>query len=121
MGRCIQTFDWYCMLFVKSLSFRTFTFSVVVTFKIPSDHFKLVEKDNYGPISELLQTSYFCRGGDTPKVQMPYQTIPGKIPRKLEIERYVLFVCNCLHFLLFLDLFTLFYFVYFPIDVEGNT
>ncbi|XP_055077981.1 dynein axonemal heavy chain 1 [Periophthalmus magnuspinnatus] len=33
------------------------------------------------------QTSYFCNGGDLPKVQLPYETVPGKIPRKLEIER----------------------------------
>ncbi|XP_067444208.1 dynein axonemal heavy chain 1 isoform X2 [Thunnus thynnus] len=69
------------------LEFSGFNTSEVITFKIPSDQCKFVEKDNYGPISQRLQTSYFCRGGDTPKVQMPYQTIPGKIPRKLEIER----------------------------------
>ncbi|KAM7402690.1 hypothetical protein PAMP_017906 [Pampus punctatissimus] len=56
-------------------------------FQIPSDQCMLVEKDNNGHISQQSQTSYFCRGGDTPKVQMPYQTIPGNIPRKLAIER----------------------------------
>ncbi|XP_040015424.1 dynein heavy chain 1, axonemal [Xiphias gladius] len=57
------------------------------TFKTPSDQFKVVEKDYHGPVSQLSQNSYFCWGGDTPKVQIPYQTIPGQIPRKLEIER----------------------------------
>ncbi|XP_067360331.1 dynein axonemal heavy chain 1 [Channa argus] len=51
------------------------------------DHCKLVEKYKHGPTSQLLQNSYFSQGGNTPKVQMPYQTKPGQIPRKLEIER----------------------------------
>ncbi|XP_051804747.1 dynein axonemal heavy chain 1-like isoform X2 [Acanthochromis polyacanthus] len=38
--------------------------------------------------SQSSQTSYFCQGGDTPKVQIPYETRPGEIPRKLAIERY---------------------------------
>lgn len=52
------------------------------TFETPSVKFK--------PVEPLC--SYFCRGGDEPKVHMPYQTTPGQIPRKLEIERSVLFV-----------------------------
>uniref|UniRef100_A0A8C9ZPR8 Dynein axonemal heavy chain 1 n=1 Tax=Sander lucioperca TaxID=283035 RepID=A0A8C9ZPR8_SANLU len=48
---------------------------------------KIVEKDNHGPTSQQSQTSYFCKGGDAPKVQIPYQTVPGQIPQKLEIER----------------------------------
>ncbi|XP_076603478.1 dynein axonemal heavy chain 1 [Chaetodon auriga] len=59
----------------------------VTAFKTPSDRCKLVEKDNPGPASQQSKNSYFRRGGDTPKVQMPYQTIPGQIPRKLKIER----------------------------------
>ncbi|TMS18883.1 Dynein heavy chain 1, axonemal [Larimichthys crocea] len=47
------------------------------TFETPSVKFK--------PVEPLC--SYFCRGGDEPKVHMPYQTTPGQIPRKLEIER----------------------------------
>ncbi|XP_040889376.1 dynein heavy chain 1, axonemal [Toxotes jaculatrix] len=57
------------------------------TFKTPSDQCKLVEKGCHKPVSRLSQNSYFCRGGDTPKVQIPYKTIPGQIPRKLAIER----------------------------------
>lgn len=74
-------------LWVKSLF-------VVTTFKTSSGQCKPVEKDKYGPTSQQTQTSYFCRGGDKPKVQMPYQTIPGQIPRKLEIERFVLLVLS---------------------------
>uniref|UniRef100_A0A3Q3STI9 Dynein, axonemal, heavy chain 1 n=1 Tax=Mastacembelus armatus TaxID=205130 RepID=A0A3Q3STI9_9TELE len=51
------------------------------------DQCQIVEKRNHLPTSQLTQNSYFCRGGDTPKVQMAYQNIPGQIPRKLEIER----------------------------------
>lgn len=48
--------------------------------------------DNQGTTSKQPQTSYFCQGGDKPKIQIAYQTIPGQIPRKLAIERYVLFL-----------------------------
>lgn len=51
-------------------------------------------KENPGLNSWQSQNSYFCLGGDKPKVQMPYQTIPGQIPRKLVVERYVPFVCT---------------------------
>ncbi|KAF3689531.1 Dynein heavy chain 1 [Channa argus] len=39
-----------------------------------------------GIYSDIITTFKF-QGGNTPKVQMPYQTKPGQIPRKLEIER----------------------------------
>ncbi|XP_029991393.1 dynein heavy chain 1, axonemal [Sphaeramia orbicularis] len=46
-------------------------------------------KDNDGGkcTSQKLPMSYFCHGADLPKVQMAYLTIPGRVPRKLEIER----------------------------------
>ncbi|XP_058497468.1 dynein axonemal heavy chain 1 [Solea solea] len=53
----------------------------------PSDQCEMVEAVYHGPVSQLTQNPYFCLGGDTPKVQIPYQTIPGQIPRKLAIER----------------------------------
>ncbi|KAI3369512.1 hypothetical protein L3Q82_007723 [Scortum barcoo] len=60
----------------------------VTTVETPSDQCKLIEKNEYGgAASQQAETSYFCRGGDAPKVQKPYQTTPGQIPRKLEIER----------------------------------
>ncbi|XP_074517159.1 dynein axonemal heavy chain 1 [Sebastes fasciatus] len=42
---------------------------------------------NHGPTSQQSQPSYFCRVVNTSKVQMPFQTVEGQIPRKLEIER----------------------------------
>ncbi|KAM9856968.1 dynein axonemal heavy chain 1 [Aulostomus maculatus] len=46
-----------------------------------------LDKTDYNAPPTSSHAAYFCRGGDTPKVQMPYQTVPGQIPRKLEIER----------------------------------
>ncbi|XP_030276430.1 dynein heavy chain 1, axonemal [Sparus aurata] len=57
------------------------------TFNTPSEQYNLVEKDNQGTTSKQPQTSYFSQGGDKPKIQIAYQTIPGQIPRKLAIER----------------------------------
>ncbi|XP_077458505.1 dynein axonemal heavy chain 1 [Stigmatopora argus] len=55
--------------------------------KSPFAHYKFDDKDYYGPFSKQLLTSYFNRGGDTPKVQMPFKTIPGRSPRDLTKER----------------------------------
>ncbi|XP_054472107.1 dynein axonemal heavy chain 1 [Anoplopoma fimbria] len=57
------------------------------TAKTPDEKCKLVENNNHGPTSKQSQNDYFCQGGNTPKVQIPYQTVPGQIPRKLAIER----------------------------------
>ncbi|XP_062252615.1 dynein axonemal heavy chain 1 [Platichthys flesus] len=59
----------------------------VSTVKTSSDQWEHVKKDFHRPVPILLKNSYFRGGGDTPKVYMPYQTIPGQIPRKLAIER----------------------------------
>nr|XP_019941835.1 PREDICTED: dynein heavy chain 1, axonemal [Paralichthys olivaceus] len=59
----------------------------VSTFKTSPEHCKHVKKYSLGPAQNLSQNSYFRRGGGTPKVQIPYETIPGQIPRKLAIER----------------------------------
>ncbi|XP_035980517.1 dynein heavy chain 1, axonemal isoform X4 [Fundulus heteroclitus] len=37
--------------------------------------------------SEQSESSYFSIGGDTPKVQIAYRTLPGYAPRELVIER----------------------------------
>nr|XP_046240546.1 dynein axonemal heavy chain 1 [Scatophagus argus] len=56
-------------------------------FRIPSDQCYLVEKNSPAPTPWYSETSYFCRRGDIPKVQVPFQTIPGQIPHKLAVER----------------------------------
>ncbi|XP_054640454.1 dynein axonemal heavy chain 1 isoform X2 [Dunckerocampus dactyliophorus] len=53
----------------------------------PFAQYMFDDKDYYGPCSKELLTSYFSHGGDTPKVQMPYKTVSGKIPRDLKKER----------------------------------
>lgn len=65
--------------------------------KAPLDQCIFDDKDIPGPTAQHPQTSYFCQGGDEPKIQMPYQTIPGQIPRKLAIERYAVFLCTAFH------------------------
>ncbi|XP_022600673.1 LOW QUALITY PROTEIN: dynein heavy chain 1, axonemal-like [Seriola dumerili] len=71
----------------SNLQLSEYNTAKVTTVKTSSDQYKFVDKDYHGPISQLSQNPYFCRRGDTPKVQLPYQTIPGQIPRKLAIER----------------------------------
>ncbi|KAM9758655.1 dynein axonemal heavy chain 1 [Menidia menidia] len=45
-------------------------------------------KDHHDPgTSQISPTSYFPLGGDRPKVQLPYKTTHGQLPRKLAIER----------------------------------
>ncbi|XP_049894014.1 dynein axonemal heavy chain 1 [Epinephelus moara] len=67
--------------------FRDLNKTKVTLSKTPSVQCELVEKNNHGPTSQQSQISYFCHGGDKPKVQIAYQTIPGQVPRKLVIER----------------------------------
>ncbi|XP_061640433.1 dynein axonemal heavy chain 1 isoform X3 [Phyllopteryx taeniolatus] len=55
--------------------------------KSPFAKYKFDDKEYYGPFSKQLLTSYFNRGGDTPKVQMPYKTVLGRSPRDLTKER----------------------------------
>lgn len=69
------------------------TISLATTFKNSWEQQSVVEKYDRGPASKLSQNSYFCHAADTPKVQVPYQTMPGQIPRKLQIERYVCCLC----------------------------
>jgi len=63
-------------------------FSLATTSKTPDDQRRPVENCNHGPISQPSQKLYFCLGGISQKVHLPYQTLRGQIPRKLAIERY---------------------------------
>ncbi|XP_069004796.1 dynein axonemal heavy chain 1 [Embiotoca jacksoni] len=57
------------------------------TAKTPSDQRDLAENDEHVPHTSQQSCTSYIQGGDKPKVQMPYQTKPGQIPRKLQIER----------------------------------
>ncbi|KAG7477961.1 hypothetical protein MATL_G00075170 [Megalops atlanticus] len=59
----------------------------VTTFQTPEDLHKLLERDKHGPSTQLLLQTDFPSRGYTAKVQMPLDSQPGQLPRKLEIER----------------------------------
>ncbi|XP_066265764.1 dynein axonemal heavy chain 1-like isoform X1 [Branchiostoma lanceolatum] len=59
----------------------------VTTFKTPQDMKPLLEKQVYGPTTEILTKSDFPEKAFAPKVQLPYYVEPGKTPRKIEMER----------------------------------
>lgn len=65
------------------------TVVLVTTFQTPPDLQKLVEKDKHGPSAQQPEIPDFYPGGYSAKVQLPHHTMPGMIPRKIEIERYV--------------------------------
>ncbi|XP_078663939.1 dynein axonemal heavy chain 1-like [Branchiostoma floridae x Branchiostoma belcheri] len=59
----------------------------VTTFQTPQDMKPLLEKQVYGPTTEILTKSDFPEKAFAPKVQLPYYVEPGKTPRKIEMER----------------------------------
>ncbi|KAM6980842.1 dynein axonemal heavy chain 1 [Aplochiton taeniatus] len=44
-------------------------------------------KDKHGPTTQQQPQTDFSLGGYTAKVQLPYESLPGQTPRKIEIER----------------------------------
>lgn len=71
---------------VKCEHMQIFSF-VGVTFEAPWDESKFLEKERLHITSWQTNYSYFCRLGNSPKVQMPFETPPGFIPRKVAVER----------------------------------
>ncbi|NXA33441.1 DYH1 protein, partial [Eudromia elegans] len=59
----------------------------VTTFKTPEDIGSCLEKQVIGPTTEILLKSDFPLQAFKPKVQIPFQRLPGQCPRKVEIER----------------------------------
>ena len=47
----------------------------------------MTELRSYGPTTESTKYSEFPLQAWEPKVQLPYKTEPGCIPRKIEVER----------------------------------
>ena len=60
------------------------------TFQVAADVYERMENLPPGPTTELPPNTDFYAGAYAAKVQLPYQSIPGKTPRKIEIERYAL-------------------------------
>ncbi|XP_025927284.1 dynein heavy chain 1, axonemal [Apteryx rowi] len=59
----------------------------VTTFRTPEDIGSCLEKQAIGPTTEILIKSDFPLRAFKPKVQIPFQRLPGQCPRKVEIER----------------------------------
>ncbi|XP_036594745.1 dynein heavy chain 1, axonemal [Trichosurus vulpecula] len=59
----------------------------VTTFQIPEDFEDHLTQERIGPTTEILVKSDFPLKAYEPKVQVPFQTLPGHCPRKIEIER----------------------------------
>ncbi|NXM70065.1 DYH1 protein, partial [Serilophus lunatus] len=56
-------------------------------FKMPEDFKIVLDKQAVGPTTEIFTESDFPVQSFKPKVQMPFQRVPGQCPRKVEIER----------------------------------
>uniref|UniRef100_G3TQL9 Dynein axonemal heavy chain 1 n=1 Tax=Loxodonta africana TaxID=9785 RepID=G3TQL9_LOXAF len=59
----------------------------VQTFKLPEDFQHHMEQQYIGSTTQLLTQSDFPLQAYEPKVQVPFQVLPGQRPRKTEIER----------------------------------
>lgn len=66
----------------------TFRFPIVDSFIIPEDFQERVEQQIIGATTRLLTQTDFPLQSYEPKVQVPFQVLPGQCPRKIEIERY---------------------------------
>ncbi|XP_075795609.1 dynein axonemal heavy chain 1 isoform X2 [Pelodiscus sinensis] len=59
----------------------------VTTFESPTDFESYLDKQVIGPTTEILTKADFPLQAFKPKVQLPFQGLPGQCPRKIEIER----------------------------------
>ncbi|XP_019331155.1 dynein axonemal heavy chain 1 [Alligator mississippiensis] len=59
----------------------------VTTFEFPENFGSYLDQQMIGPTTEILVKSDFPLQAFKPKVQIPFQGLPGQCPRKIEIER----------------------------------
>ncbi|XP_023791251.1 dynein heavy chain 1, axonemal [Cyanistes caeruleus] len=59
----------------------------VTRFKMPGNFKSLLDNQMVGLSTEILDESDFPVQSFNPKVQMPFERLPGKNPRKVEVER----------------------------------
>nr|XP_054101684.1 dynein axonemal heavy chain 1 isoform X2 [Callithrix jacchus] len=59
----------------------------VGTFQVPEDFQERIEQQCIGSTTRLLAQTDFPPQAYEPKVQVPFQVLPGQRPRKIEIER----------------------------------
>lgn len=60
---------------------------LVTTFRMPEDLGSVLDKQVMGPTTENPTKSDFPVQSYNPKVQVPYQVLPGQCPRSIEVER----------------------------------
>lgn len=72
----------------RPLGCSSFRFPVVESFIVPEDFQERVEQQSIGATTRLLTQTDFPVQSYEPKVQVPFQVLPGQCPRKIEIERY---------------------------------
>ncbi|NXG03554.1 DYH1 protein, partial [Sakesphorus luctuosus] len=59
----------------------------VTQFRMPEDFKSALKKQVVGPTTEIFTESDFPVQSFKPKVQIPFERLPGQSPRKVEIER----------------------------------
>ncbi|XP_051667332.1 dynein axonemal heavy chain 1 [Manacus candei] len=59
----------------------------VTQFKMPEDFKSVLDKQVVGPSTETFSESDFPVQSFKPKVQIPFERLPGQSPRKVEVER----------------------------------
>uniref|UniRef100_A0A8C5ZKT2 Dynein axonemal heavy chain 1 n=1 Tax=Marmota marmota marmota TaxID=9994 RepID=A0A8C5ZKT2_MARMA len=72
--------------FLRQADLSEFT-PKVETFKVPDDFEECIEQQSIGSTTKLLTQTDFPPQAYEPKVQVPFQVLPGQCPRKIEIER----------------------------------
>ncbi|XP_048343305.1 LOW QUALITY PROTEIN: dynein axonemal heavy chain 1 [Sphaerodactylus townsendi] len=59
----------------------------VTTFHTPENIGLILDSQQIGPTTEIIKESDFPLQAYKPKVQVPFEVLPGQCPRKVEIER----------------------------------
>uniref|UniRef100_A0A8D2DP18 Dynein axonemal heavy chain 1 n=1 Tax=Sciurus vulgaris TaxID=55149 RepID=A0A8D2DP18_SCIVU len=72
--------------FLRQADLSKFT-PKVDTFELPNDFKERIEQQSIGSTTKQLTQTDFPLQAYEPKVQVPFQVLPGQCPRKIEIER----------------------------------
>ncbi|KFV71756.1 Dynein heavy chain 1, axonemal, partial [Dryobates pubescens] len=59
----------------------------VTSFKMPEDFLSILDKQMIGPTTRKIKKSHFPAQSFLPKVQIPFQRLPGQLPRAIEVDR----------------------------------
>lgn len=61
---------------------------LVSTFNTPENIGLILDNQQIGPTTQIIKESDFPLQAYKPKVQIPFEVLPGQCPRKIAIERY---------------------------------